>query len=45
VNEALRGAMIFADDPAALRSVGVTAAFAAIAFTAGAFRTRWDEGA
>lgn len=44
VNEALRAAMIFADDPAALQSVGVTAAFAAVAFGAGTFRTRWDEG-
>jgi len=44
VNEALRAAMIFADDAATLQNVGVTAAFAAIAFAAGTFRTRWDEG-
>ena len=43
VNEALRAAMIFVDDPATLRSVGVTAAFAAVVFAAGTFRTRWDE--
>jgi len=44
VNEALRAAMIFNDAAAALHSVGVTALFAAVAFTAGTFRTRWDEG-
>jgi len=27
-----------------LRGVGVTAAFAAVAFAAGTFKTRWDEG-
>jgi ABC-2 type transport system permease protein len=43
VNQALRAAMIFADDAAALRAVGVTAAFAALVFGAGMFRTRWDE--
>ncbi|MCC7327870.1 MAG: ABC transporter permease [Burkholderiales bacterium] len=43
VNEALRSAMIFVDDAATLRSVGVTAAFAAVVFVAGTFRTRWDE--
>ena len=43
VNEALRAAMIFVDDPATLRSVGVTAAFAAVVFAAGTFKTRWDE--
>lgn len=43
VNEALRSAMIFVDDPATLRSVGIAAVFAAIAFAAGAFRTRWDD--
>jgi hypothetical protein len=36
--------MIFNDAAAALHSVGVTALFAAVAFTAGTFRTRWDEG-
>ena len=44
VNEALRAAMIFVDDAATLRSVGVISAFAAVVFVAGAFRTRWDEG-
>jgi ABC-2 type transport system permease protein len=44
VNEALRAAMVFVDDAATLRSVGVTAAFAAVVFVAGTFRTRWDEG-
>jgi ABC-2 type transport system permease protein len=44
INEALRAAMIFADDAATLRSFGVTAAFAAVVFVAGTFRTRWDEG-
>jgi ABC-2 type transport system permease protein len=43
VNESLRAAMIFVDDAATLRFFGVTAAFAAIAFVAGTFRTRWDE--
>jgi len=42
VNEALRAAMIFADNPATLRSAGVTAAFAAVVFAAGTFKTRWD---
>ena len=32
------------DDAATLRAVGVTAAFAAIVFVAGTFKTRWDEG-
>jgi len=45
VNEALRAAMIFADDDAILRSFGVIAAFAAVVFVAGTFRTRWDESA
>lgn len=44
VNEALRAAMVFVDDAGTLRSVGVTAAFAAVVFVAGTFRTRWDEG-
>jgi len=44
VNEALRAAMIFVDDAATLRYVGVIAAFAAVVFAAGTFRTRWDEG-
>jgi len=44
VNEALRAAMIFVDDPATMRYAGVTAAFAAVVFVAGTFRTRWDEG-
>jgi ABC-2 type transport system permease protein len=44
VNEALRATMIFVDDAATLRAVGVTAAFAAIVFVAGTFKTRWDEG-
>ena len=44
VNEALRAAMIFVDSPATLKSAGVTAAFAAVVFAAGTFRTRWDEG-
>ena len=44
VNEALRAAMIFVDDAATLRSVGVISAFAAVVFVAGTFRTRWDEG-
>lgn len=43
VNEALRSAMIFVDDAATLRSFGVTAAFAAVVFASGTFRTRWDE--
>jgi len=43
VNEALRAAMIFVDDPATLQSVGVTAVFAAVVFAAGTFKTRWDE--
>lgn len=43
VNEALRSAMIFVDDAATLRYFGVTAAFAAVVFLAGAFQTRWDE--
>ncbi len=43
VNEALRAAMIFVDDAATLRLFGVTAAFAAVVFVAGTFRTRWDE--
>lgn len=42
VNEALRAAMIFADDPATLRMAGVAAAFAAVVFVAGTFKTRWD---
>jgi len=45
VNEALRAAMIFVDDPATLRYAGVAAGFAAIVFTAGMFKTRWYEGA
>jgi ABC-2 type transport system permease protein len=49
VNEALRAAMVFADKAAALRSLGVIAGFATVAFIAGAFMTRWsggrDEGA
>ncbi len=44
VNEALRAAMIFVDDAATLRFFGVTAAFAAFAFVAGTYRTRWGEG-
>ena len=44
VNEALRDAMIFVDDAATLHNAGVTAAFAAVVFAAGTFRTRWDEG-
>ncbi len=43
VNEALRATMIFVDDAATLRNVGVTAVFAAVVFVAGTFRTRWDE--
>ncbi|MEP7181967.1 MAG: ABC transporter permease [Betaproteobacteria bacterium] len=43
VNEALRAAMIFVDDPATLRLAGVAAGFAAIVFVAGMFKTRWDE--
>ncbi len=42
VNEALRAAMIFADDPATLRMAGIAAGFAAIVFVAGTFKTRWD---
>jgi ABC-2 type transport system permease protein len=42
VNEALRAAMIFVDDPATLRLAGVAAGFAAIVFVAGTFKTRWD---
>ena len=42
VNEALRAAMIFVDDPATLRMTGVAAGFAAIVFVAGTFKTRWD---
>ena len=45
VNEALRAAMIFVDHAATLKSAGVTAAFAAVVFAAGTFKTRWDEGA
>jgi len=30
-------------DAATLQSVAVTAAFAAVVFVAGTFRTRWDE--
>ena len=44
VNEALRAAMIFVDNAATLQNAGVTAVFAAVAFTAGTFKTRWDEG-
>jgi len=43
VNEALRATMIFVDDAATLRAVGVTAVFAAVVFVAGTFKTRWDE--
>jgi ABC-2 type transport system permease protein len=43
VNEALRASMIFVDDAATLRAVGVTAAFAVVVFVAGTFKTRWDE--
>ena len=43
VNEALRATMIFVDDAATLRAVGVTAAFVAVVFVAGTFKTRWDE--
>ena len=42
VNEALRAAMVFADDPATLRMAGIAAGFAAIVFVAGTFKTRWD---
>ena len=42
VNEALRAAMIFVDDPATLRLAGVATGFAAIVFVAGTFKTRWD---
>ncbi len=42
VNEALRAAMVFSDDAATLRLAGVAAGFAAIAFVAGTFKTRWD---
>lgn len=45
VNEALRAAMIFADNLATLRMAGVAAAFAAIVFVAGTFKTRWDREA
>jgi ABC-2 type transport system permease protein len=44
VNEALRSSMVFVDNAATLRSVGVISAFAAVVFVVGAFRTRWDEG-
>jgi ABC-2 type transport system permease protein len=43
VNEALRATMIFVDDAATMRAVGVIAAFAVVVFVAGTFRTRWDE--
>jgi len=43
VNEALRAAMIFVDDAATLQAVAVIAAFAAVVFVAGTFKTRWDE--
>jgi ABC-2 type transport system permease protein len=43
VNEALRASMIFVDDAATLRAVGVTAAFALVVFVAGTIKTRWDE--
>jgi len=43
VNEALRAAMIFVDDAATLQAVAVVAAFAAVVFVAGTFKTRWDE--
>jgi len=42
VNEALRAAMIFADDQATLRMAGVAAAFGAVVFVAGTVKTRWD---
>jgi ABC-2 type transport system permease protein len=42
VNEALRAAMIFADDQATLRMAAIAAGFAAIVFLAGTFKTRWD---
>ena len=45
VNEALRAAMIFADNASAMRYAGVLAVFAVVAFVAGTFRTRWDESA
>ncbi len=44
VNEALRAAMIFVDHAGTLQNTGVTAAFAAVVFAAGTFKTRWDEG-
>ena len=44
VNEALRSSMVFVDDAATLRSVGVISAFAAVVFVVGALRTHWDEG-
>jgi len=43
VNEALRAAMIFADTTSVLRSIGITAAFAAVAFVAGTLQTRWGS--
>jgi ABC-2 type transport system permease protein len=43
VNEALRASMIFVDDAATLRAIGVTALFAVVVFVAGTFKTRWDE--
>lgn len=43
VNEALRAAMIFADNAATLRSAGTLALFAAVAYVAGTFLTRWGE--
>jgi ABC-2 type transport system permease protein len=43
VNEALRAAMIFVDDSSTLHNTAVTAAFAAVVFAAGTFKTRWDE--
>ena len=45
VNEALRAAMIFVDAPAALRSMGVIAGFAAVVFAAGTLKRRLGEGA
>jgi ABC-2 type transport system permease protein len=44
VNEALRSSMVFVDNAATSRSVGVISAFAAVVFVVGAYRTRWDEG-
>ncbi|MDZ4831222.1 MAG: ABC transporter permease [Phycisphaerae bacterium] len=43
VNESMRASMIFGDNAATLRSVGIAGAFAAVVFVAGTFNTRWAD--